>query len=179
MFYRVSARCIDRKKEHAMLALQLRIFDTENEVKTAREMLQYGNALFAAYELVTLIYPDRQASSRIFAADLIPSYDMADTLEESIRRFCEAEIIPDDQERYLQFFDLRTLKERIGVSPRGFIQNVFRMKRKAGGSLWRTIRISRVPSSRETSFIYTIQTLHSGEMQILEVITRLHPELLN
>lgn len=179
MFYRVSARCIARKKEHAMLALQLRIFDTENEVKTAREMLQYGNALFATYELVTLIYPDRQASSRIFAADLIPSYGRADTLEESIRRFCEAEIIPDDQERYLQFFDLRTLKERIGVSPRGFIQNVFRMKRKAGGSLWRTIRISRVPSSRETAFIYTIQTLHSGEMQILEVITRQHPELLN
>ena len=178
VYYKVSARCIARKEDRAMLAMQLRIFDTEREIKTAREMLQYGNALFSTYEVVTLLYPDRSSASRIYAADSIPSYDQAGSLDESIHNFCESEIVPEEQEKYLRFFDLRTLAERIGESPRGFIQDVFRMKRYAGGTPWRSIRISKVPSSEETVFIYTIQTLHSKEKKLLDFIQKEHPEVL-
>ena len=181
MYYKLSARCIAKKKDCAMLALQLRIFDTDREIKTAKEMLQYGNALFSTYEIVTLVYPSRASSTRIYAADTIPAYDNvgAKTLEESIRKFCEAEIISEDQERYIRFFDLSTLEERIENSERGFIQAVFRLSRKKGAEdRWRTIRISKVPSDEEEYYIYTIQKVHPKEAVMRDSVATEHPEML-
>ncbi len=181
VFYKLRARCVGRKKDRAMLALQLRTFDSENEKETARINLEYGNALFSTYEIVTLVYPERGASTRIYAAEMIPSYDNvgAKTLEESIQKFCNAEIVPEDRARYLRFFDLKTLEERVGASPRGFIQSVFRLSRhKEKEKKWRSIRISRVPSNDELVFIYTIQMVHPKEVRIFETIAKEHPEML-
>lgn len=180
-FYKLRAKCVARKKDRAMLALQLQVFDSDREKKTAQEMLRYGNALFSTYMIVTLIYPDRGASTRIYAAETIPAYDNynASSLQESIRKFCETEIVAEDRERYLRFFDLNTLETRIAASSRGFIQDVFRLIRhKPDESRWRNIRISRVPSDEERVFIYTIQKVHPKEVRILETIAREHPEML-
>ncbi|MCR5293975.1 MAG: EAL domain-containing protein [Lachnospiraceae bacterium] len=182
VYYTLGARCLARDRKRAMLALQLQIFDSENEVKTSKQMLQYGNALFSTYEIVTLVYPRLGASTRIYAADFIPSYDnvKAKTLKESIEKFCEAEIVPEDRERYLRFFNLETLGERIGSCPGGFIQDAFRLNRiKSAKGKWRNIRISRVPSDEEVVYIYTIQVVQEKEELMLDLMAKEHPEVLN
>ncbi len=181
IYYTLEVRCLARRKDRAMLAVELEIFDSQQEKKTKKDNLQYGNALFSTYEIVTLVYPRRGSSTRIYAANLVPAYDniQAASLEESIRNFCRAEILPEDQNRYLRFFDLNTLEARVGDSPRGFVQEAFRLKRAEDPeSRWRNIRISRVPSDKEVIFIYTIQVFQKGENRILDVIAKEYPELM-
>ncbi len=181
IYYKLSARCLARNKKRAMLAFQIQTFDSDREMETSSKALQYGNALFSTYEIVTLVYPRTGTSRRIYAADFIPEYDnvKAETLKESIHNFCRAEIVPEDQQRYMRFFDLDTLDKRIGNNPRGFVQNAFRLSRNTGpGNKWRNIRISRVPSEEAAVYIYTIQVVQSAEEKMLDVLAEEHPELL-
>ena len=167
--YRLRARCLAKEEGKAMLALQLRTFQTEKEAHASEEMLQYGNALFSTCELVSVIYPDRDSSERIYSRESILSYASVGKLRESFQRFCSSEIHPDDQARYRRFSDLDSLDERLES---GFIQSFFRMTSSA---VWRSIRISRMPSDKERVYLYTIQALPDQEMRNLDTFVREHP----
>ena len=170
VYYRLWARCLAKEESRAMLALQLRTFEAEKEVRTAEEMLRFGSALFNTYELVTVIYPEKDSSERIYSRENIPSYASAGRLRDSFRRFCENEVHPDDRKRYFELCNLDTLEERM---EQGFVQGNFRL---VSSGKWRAIRISRIPSDTEHTFLYTIQALHDQEEDILNTFVREHPD---
>ena len=185
--YRLSAKCLAKKKDKAMLALRLITFDSEREIQTAKEMLNYGNSLFSTYELVVVMYPDSGISKRIYTANSLPSYDQAGSLSESFRGFCESEVMPVDQARYLRFMDYETINQRVEASPKGFIQSSFRLhwdSRNDGARAdsdvgpWYTARVSRIPASAERAYLLTIQSHPANEARHLDVIARDHPEIL-
>lgn len=186
VYYRLSAKCLAKQRDRAMLALRLTTFDSEREIQTAREMLNYGNSLFSTYELVVVIYPDSGISSRIYTANNLPTYDRAGSLAKSVRRFCESEVMPVDQARYLRFMDFETMARRIEASPKGFIQSSFRLcwDDRDGGcgdsdvGPWYTARVSRIPASAERAYLLTIQSHPANEARHLVVIARDHPEIL-
>ena len=177
VFYRLSSRLVARKKDRAMLALRMSTFDTEREVETAREMLNYGNALFSTYELVVLLYPDENLANRIYSARNLPTYDREATLNRTVQRFVEAQVDPIDQKRYLEFLNFDDLEKRISETPLGIIQGMFRLNWGQETSAWHTVRLTRLPSSTEKTFILTIQTIHGNGMHILDLSVKEHPEL--
>ena len=186
VYYRLSAKCLAKKKDKAMLALRLTTFDSEREIQTAKEMLNYGNSLFSTYELVVVIYPDSGISNRIYTVNNLPSYDQAGSLLKSVQRFCECEVLPVDQARYLRFMDFETMTRRIEASPKGFIQSSFRLRwddrddgcADSNVGPWYTTRVSRIPASAERAYLLTIQSHPANEARHLDVIARDHPEIL-
>ena len=171
VYYKVRGRCLAKTDGKAMMALQLRTFDSEKKNQTQNEMLIYGNALFNTYELATAIYPDRDSSERIYSRESIQSYASRGQLRDSFRRFCRKEIIPEDQDRYLRFCDLDTMEKRL---EKGFIQGCFRLK---SSGEWRSVRISRITSDKDKTYLYTIQKLQDDEKVILETFAREHPDM--
>ena len=178
VYYRLSAKCLARREGKSMIALQLSTFDSEREVKTAQEMLNYGNSLFSTYELVVLIYPDSNLSTRIYTTESLPTYDREGSLHKSVEKFASTEVDPRDQARYLRFVDFDTLTQRIEANPKRFIQGFFRMcwSNKAGN--WYTARVSQIHSSAERAYLLTVQALQGTETQWLDMIASEHPELL-
>lgn len=172
VYFRVRGRCLAKTDEKAMLALQLRTFDTEKKDQTETEMLKYGNALFNTYELATAIYPARDSSERIYSRESIQSYASIGNLRESFIRFSRKEIVPADRERYMKFCELDTLEERL---QNGFIQGYFRLE---SSGEWRSVKISRIPSDKERSYLYTIRKLQDGEKTIIDTFAEEHPEKL-
>lgn len=170
VYYKIRARCLAKTDRKAMLALQLRTFNSDREVRTASEMLNYGNALFNTYELVTVIYPEKDSSERIYSRESIKSYASAGFLRDSFRRFCQREVVPADRDRYLRFCDLETLEKRLA---KGFIQDNFRL---VSSGEWRSIRISRIPSDRGRAYLYTIQAIPEREKMIFDTYAEEHPE---
>lgn len=179
VYYKLSARCLIREKNRAMLALYLSTFDSEREVKTAREMLNYGNALFSTYELAVLIYPERNLSTRIYSAQNLPVYDREGSLKRSVEVFCESEVDPLDRERYLRFMDFSGMSGRIEESSKRFIQSYFRMQWKDDASKWHTVRVTQIPASAEKAYLLTIQSVQGEGTHWLDVIAREHPEMLD
>lgn len=158
VYYRVWAKRLARKEGKAMLAMRLSTFDSEREVKTANEMLNYGNTLFSTYKLVVALYPESDKSKRLFTSLSIPPYDHEGvTNQERLERFCRNEVDPMDQERYLRFMDFSTIAERVDADPNHYIQNLFRMRWTGEESRWHTARITRVPSSGERIYLLTVQ----------------------
>ena len=177
VYYRLSALFIARREGRAMIIMRLNTFDAEREVKTAQEMLDNGSALFFTYEMVAMIRPEMKKAKRIYAASSLPSYDREESVDKTIRKFCENHVDPADQERYLQFANMETMGERIRNSPRKFIQAVFRMRLEKDQSNWYSARFTEVPSSSEPVYILTIQSVQENLNRWLNLFVEEHPEM--
>ena len=177
VYYRLSALFIARREGRAMILMRLNTFDAEREVKTAQEMLDNGSALFFTYEMVAMIRPETKKAKRIYAASSLPSYDREESVDKTIRKFCENHVDPADQERYLQFANMGTMGERIRNSPRKFIQAVFRMRLEKDQSNWYSARFTEVPSSSEPVYILTIQSVQENLNRWLNLFAEEHPEM--
>ena len=178
VYYRLSALFIARREGRAMILMRLNTFDAEQEIKTAKEMLENSSALFSTYELVVMIWPARKKAKRIYTANSIPSYDHEETIEKSVVRFCENHIGPADQERYLRFMDFSTMSERIENTPQKFIQGLFRMRLEKEQNRWHTVRVTQVPSNSETVFMLTVQNIQGNLNHQIDVMAAEHPDFL-
>ena len=135
------------------------------------------NFLLSTYELVVLFYLDSKVVKRIYTANDMPVYDREDSIEESLRRFCEAEVEPVDQERYLAFMNLETMTARVEASPKKFIQSVFRMRWEKDHGNWYTARVTQIPTFTEKVHMLTIQNLQGNVNQWLDIVVKEHPEV--
>ena len=142
-------------------------------------MINYGNALFSTYELVVLLYPESGRANRIYTSNNLPIYDREASLFVSVQKFCEAEVAPEDQERYLKFLDFNTVLQRVEENPKGFVQGYFRMRWGGIPRYWHTVRLSKVPTEAEKTFLLTMQTIQGRGMELLDLISEEHPELLS
>ena len=178
VYFRLSIKCLAQEPDRAMLALYLSTFDSEREVETAKEMLSYGNSLFSTYELVVLLYPDKSLANRIYTTNNLPVYDREASLDMSVKKFCEKEVSPVDQERYLRFLNFSTVLDKVENSSDGFVQGFFRMRWGGDQNVWHIARLSKVVSPSERVFILTIQRMHGKGIEVLDLISKEHPELL-
>ena len=178
VYFRLSVLFLARKKGWIMMAMRLSTFDSEREVQTAQEMLNYSSALLSTYELVVLFYLESNTVKRIYTANKMPEYDREQSIEESLQKFCEAEVEPIDQKRYLRFLDLKTMTERVEASPKKFIQSIFRMRWVNARSKWYTVRITQIPTFSEKVHMLTIQNIQGNVSQWLDMVVSEHPELI-
>ena len=178
VYYRLSALFIARREGRAMILMRLNTFDAEQEVKTAKEMLDAGSALFTTYELVTMIYPESRKAKRIYTASSLPSYDREETLEKSVLAFCEQQMEPADREKFRQFMDFNTMAERIRNSPGQFIQGIFRMRMGKDRIRWHSARLTQIPKHSEPVFMLTIQDVQGDLNKWFDLLAETHPEMI-
>ena len=178
VYFRLSVQYLSRREGWVMMGVRLNTFDSEREVRTAQEMLNYGSALFSTYELVVLFYPDRNVVSRLYTANDLPIYDQEGSIEGSLAKFCQAEIDPADQERYMQFLNFKTMTARIDASPKNFIQGVFRTRWESASGKWYTARVTQIPTISEKAYLLTFQNIQGDVNRWLDMFVREHPGML-
>lgn len=178
IFYTFRARCIAKSKElnKAMVVATLNTFRESIRQQERTDLRQYTQALYASYEHVNLVFPDRNASIRVFSKANFQTAHQLMGLRDGIQSFAIKEVHPDDRTRYLRFFDVDTLGDRLAET--GFIQQGFRVHDMEGNYVWRQIRITKVPSVVEEVYLYTIQAMSDVSMKIAEMLVKEHPELL-
>ena len=179
VYYRLSALFISKRQGKAMILMRLNTFEADREVETAREMLNSSSALLSTYELVVMFFPRRKKAKRIHTANNLPEYDKEASLQKSLKSLCESEIDPVDQERYLRFLDFDTLEERIGSSPRLFIQSIFRMRLGKDRTGWYSARVTQIKTLSETAFMLTVQNIQDNMNHWIDILIEEHPEMLN
>lgn len=179
VYYRLSALFISKRPGRAMILMRLNTFEADREVETAREMLNSSSALLSTYELVVMLFPKRKKAKRIHTANNLPDYDKEDSLQKSLQSFCEREIDPVDQERYLRFLDFDTLEERIRSNPKLFIQSIFRMRLEKDKPGWYSARVTQIKTLSETAFMLTVQDIQDNMNYWIDTLIDEHPEMLN
>ena len=178
VYYKLSALFIARRQGRAMILMRLNTFEADREVETAREMLNSSSALLSTYDLVVMFYPDRKKAKRVYTRNNLPEYDREDSLQKSLQSFCEREIDPVDKERYLRFLDFETLEERIGSSPRRFIQSVFRMRLVKEKTGWYSARVTQINTLSEPAYMLTVQNIQDNMNYWIDTFAGEHPEVL-
>lgn len=69
-------------------------------------------------------------------------------LDEALREYREQEVYHADRKRFAEFFDVKTIPERVAASKLGSIVEAFRTKGPDGSLIWKTHRLTRISSSR-------------------------------
>lgn len=180
IYYTIKIKAIAKTGKKNMLAMTLFTFDSDKEERSFDEILRASQSLFSTYEHVTLIYPEEDMSKRIYS---IAGFDK-DYSKVPLRRgfinFCNDNIYPDDQKRYMQFVDMETLEDRLSKHDNIFVQKLFRVKVE-DDYRWRTIRITRIPGpiSEPTSFIYTIQKVSNHDSGSYGLLLNEHPDIFD
>lgn len=178
VFYKFRAKCIAKSRElqKAMVVASLSTFKEDRELREQTDVVRYGRLLYASYEHVNVVFPDKDSSIRVFSNANFQTAHQLMPLRDGIRSFCEKEVHPDDRSRYLRFFDLDKLDAH--TSETGFIQQGFRILDSGRGYRWRQVRITRASLAAENIYIYTIQRMSDVSVKIAEMLLKDHPELL-
>lgn len=114
-------------------------------------VLKYSQSLYMTYDCVTEITPDTDSAVQIYSTAGFAKVYGTVSLKKGIEEFADNEVHPDDKKRYLKFFDLETLKERINK----YIQESFYVR--SGNSYEKkNIRITKLDNGK---YLYTIQSL--------------------
>lgn len=178
VFFRFKARCIAKSAQlnKAMVVATLSTFKEDLGDLNRSELARYSQTLFASFDHVNLCFPEKNSSIRLFSRANFQTAHQLLGLRAGIQSFAQKEVAPDDRARYLRFFDMDTLEDRL--SEQGFVQQGFRIKDMDGNYAWKQVRITRVPSVMEKTYIYTIQAMSSVSAGIAEMLVKEHPEML-
>ena len=146
--YTLNVRPVASSGDRHLIASTAYVINSE---KSDFLVIQHSQSLYATYDLVTEITPDKDQAIQIYSnAGFVKVYGTV-SLRNGISEFAASEIHPDDKERYLQFFDLDTLKERAAK----YIQEQFRVNSKDGYET-KNFRISNVGKGK---YLFTIQSV--------------------
>ena len=96
----------------------------------------------------------------------------------SVEKFCKAEVMPVDQQRYLRFMDFKTMNERLESGAKKFIQGFFRMRWGDGSDNWYAARVTQITTFTEKTYMLTFQAVQGDGKCLLDTIAAEHPELL-
>lgn len=114
-------------------------------------VLKYSQSLYKTYDCVTEITPSTDSAVQIYSTAGFAKVYGTVSLKKGIIEFAENEVHPSDKDRYLEFFDLKTLMERNN----SYIQDVFSV-RNGDSYEKKNIRITRIDNEK---YLYTIQSL--------------------
>ena len=178
VYYKFKVRCIAKTRSKAVVAAYLRTFDSDQDVEQRDELMKYSKALYATYQHVNVLYPKKDASERIFSRANFQTAHQLGSLRSGIRSFAEKEVYPEDQARYLRFFDLDTLEQRMTASGKDFVQQPFRISDDAQDYAWKAVRITRIPSVMEEMYLYTIQEMSEANIKVVDAMAAENPGLL-
>ena len=78
----------------------------------------------------------------------------------------------------MKFLDFDTVFRRVDESEKGYVQGIFRMSWGGTTNNWHSVRLTRVPTSAEKTYLLTIQKMADQALGAIDLIIKEHPELI-
>ena len=85
-------------------------------------------------------------------------------LDEALREYREQEVYHADRKRFAEFFDVKTIPERVAASKLGSIVEAFRTKDPDGSLIWKTHRLTRISSSRGAIYFCVVRVSDAQDL---------------
>ena len=111
--------------------------------------LQEINHLFEAIERFSL----EKGIIEPLLGKMKPAEDARGGIGEAFGAYAEASVHPEDQAAFLTFTDPMTLKERIEESGKGYIESLFRVRRRNGEYRWKAFSLLMIPGTGGSEYL--------------------------
>lgn len=89
-------------------------------------------------------------------------------LGQALAEYAEQSIYHADRKRFAEFFDFKTIPERVAASKLGSIVEAFRTKGPDGTLIWKTHRIARIASSEQDIYFCVVRVSDAQDMSHYE-----------
>ena len=176
--YSFSTKYLAGTAEKMMFAVNITVFGDDGVEKRADDINKIGRSLFYNFERITMLYPDSDSSKLIYANVGFNKVYGTVSLRRGTIEFANVEMHEKDRERYLDFMNFDTLRDRILEDDCSFVQQPFRIKTPEGGYRWRLVRITFIPTADNSAcYMYSIQRMPPVDIKVIEEQITKNPDM--
>ena len=144
---RITLRFIARYRGRKAFLVKVMNIDAFRDTALAR--LRTIGDVYAMFDSVEELVPSEHSFYHIYGElEDAQAYESA-KLEDSLRLYVENRVHPDDWERYLEFIDPKTLKERVDAAPNRSLNSFFYYKNANGSCQWKRAMVIPAAHDRE------------------------------
>ncbi|MBO6138256.1 MAG: EAL domain-containing protein [Lachnospiraceae bacterium] len=130
------------------LLCMLRNYSKNSMVLQRSSLDETLRSLYSIYNRIELIDLETGYSRNLFLSrHIFSDYDKAPTAEE-LQHFAKHEVYAEDYKRFLDFYELETVEERIKKSGLTYLSSWFRLKNIDGNYIWTLILLIAVGSKK-------------------------------
>ncbi len=145
IYFTYFTKCIAQTDKKFMLAVSIQTYGSDVEM-TSNEMFDtYSRALIDTFDHITIMDPAKnRVIARVYSKLAFSSDYSSLPLTESVIKFAEEEVHPDDKDKYYSFIDPSTLRERMAEARRRFLHETMRIKCADNDFKMKELRITKV-----------------------------------
>ncbi len=145
VYFTYFTKCVAQTDKKVMLAASIQTYGSDVDMSSNEMFDTYSRALIDTYDHITLMDPSHnRVTARVYSKQgYSPDYSNM-PLDESLRRFANAEVIEEEKEAFLAFTDPPTLRDRMASKGRRFLQQTFSVKCPDGSFKPKDTRITKL-----------------------------------
>lgn len=165
VYVKVTAHLVSTFKEKYLFCVSLDTLELDSDTARQNHIDKYVRDAIKINDVIQVInikedWCDIIMTSKIFSDNsCVRYYGIQKNLDFSASTL----LYEEDRDRYLSFFDIETLCDRIRTSGKGYISNSFRiMNRQNGNYEKKTINIISIPRTNNNTFLILIKDLEES-----------------
>lgn len=175
--YSFSTKFIAKTADKLMVAVTMHVFGSDGIDNRYEDINNYSPTLFYNFELVNIMHPDTDSAKQIYSNIGFKKVYGTVSLRKGILEFAEEIVHSDDRQRYLDFMDFKTMRERILQDGCSFVQQPFRIKSPDGSYIWRLVRITHIPTVAGLCYMYSMQKMPPVDINVIESKIKEDPDM--
>ena len=166
-----SARLIIADKtigKSAFLVMQMNL-STTTQVERSREMQAAQHFLFALYRRVDLFKTDGTECENLFCNEKSLAENMViKNGEKTAEAYASLMIAPKDQKRFMEFYELSSMEQRMHESGTGHLLSFFRTKKEDGSYDWERYILVPIMMDRQKKVLSCIRKIDENVRESIE-----------
>lgn len=180
VYFTYYTKCIAETDGKAMLAASIQTYGGDVDKSTNDLFEKYSRMLIDTYDHISVIDPAKNTViTRLYSKFGFSEEYTQLPLDEAIRRFAENEVAECDRERFIQFMEPSTIRERMNKINHRYFQLPFQYKTQSGEYKMMDTKVIKVFMGPSDVYIFSIEAMSEQAHKAAELLLNAHPELFD
>lgn len=163
-YLRFTGQCIAKHNGSYIVKAEIHNITQDEDGQEAGRLDAKLRDLNLLYELVDVVnVKNRDISPLMGRFTYIDSEDyIYDNFEDTIEYFVTNFVFPSQRDRFKEFMNLDTMKEKIEATSKGHLEEAYRIKQKNGAYEWRECVLMMIPGTEGEEYLFGVKSLPKG-----------------
>ena len=180
VYFTYYTKCIAETDGKAMLAASIQTYGGDVDKSTNDLFEKYSRMLIDTYDHISVMDPAKNTViTRLYSKFGFSEEYTQLPLDEAIRRFAENEVAECDRERFLQFMEPSTIRERMNKINHRYFQLPFQYRTQNGEYKMMDTKVIKVFMGPSDIYIFSIEAMSEQVYKAAELLLNAHPELFD
>lgn len=165
----ISVDVLNEKDDKRLFLAEIRNITSHDGLDDERNRALYKNLLYLADAMYEINAADDTVAQTVIVTGEEKHHVLAHGIEEDKKKYCTDWILPQDQARYLKYFNSENIMMEVRQNHKHIFRGVFRTREADGSYSWKAHDLVYAPVGDDPVFLYTITSMRR-EVEIIRKV---------